>query len=385
VTRFDEIRPHEIRFDCRFYSGYKPCGKADGCPDCAVGEPRGAEILVIKIGAMGDVLRTKCILPGLKRSWPQSRIAWITAPGSEPLVSDPLVDEVLALDAEGILALDGRRFDLVVCLDKEPAPLALSRRVDADRRLGFAPTPFNTSTVWNSEAEHALRLGLSDDLKFHRNTLTHAQILYGAIGLDYRGEDYSLEVAPEARNAAAEVLRDLGVSGERPLVGLNTGCGPVFETKGWTVEGFTAVARDLAGSGEADVLLLGGPRERDLHRQILRAVGGLAGQGVFDTGNRNPLEVFFGLLGMTGVVLTADSLALHAALALRRRVVAFFGPTCHQEVDLFDRGEKIVTDFACSPCYLKRCDVRPSCMQAMEPATVLAAVRRQLAAAGEAP
>jgi heptosyltransferase-2 len=42
------------------------------------------------------------------------------------------------------------------------------------------------------------------------------------------------------------------------------------------------------------------------------------------------------------VVVTSDSLALHLAVALRRRVVAFFYPTSAAEIELCGRGVKIV-------------------------------------------
>lgn len=381
MTSFADIPIEAIRTDCRFYSGYKPCGKHDGCPGCPAFEARGTEILMIKIGAMGDVLRTKCLLGGLKRAHPRSWITWITAPGSEPIVRDPMVDEVLALDAGGLLALEGRRFDLLLSLDKEPAPLALSRRLDAGARYGFAPTPWNRATAWNPGAAYALRLGLSDDLKYRRNRLTHPEILYRLAELDYAGDEYGLVVDETGRAMARARLEELGWVGGRAVVGLNTGCGPVFETKAWTIDGFAGLARSLASSG-IDVWLLGGTREGALHGQIMERVGSIAGPGrVIDTGNDNALGTFFALVERCDAVVSSDSLAMHVAIALKRPVVAFFGPTCEQEVDLFGRGEKIVTDYPCSPCYLKRCDVRPSCMQALTAETVEAAVRRVLAAA----
>ena len=69
---------------------------------------------------------------------------------------------------------------------------------------------------------------------------------------------------------------------------------------------------------------------------------------------------------------------MHIAIALKKHVVAFFGPTCEQEIDLYGRGEKIVTDYSCSPCYLKKCNIDPTCMEAMKSSTVINAIIRQL-------
>ncbi|MCB2155734.1 glycosyltransferase family 9 protein [bacterium] len=378
MTSFANIDPQQIKEDCRFYSGYKPCGKSDGCPDCAEYQPRGTEILIIKLGAMGDALRTKCLLPGLKRLHPQSWITWLTAPGTEPIVRDPLVDEVRALTPGGVLALEGRCFDLLLCLDKDAEAVALSRKIEATRKLGYAPTAGNQATVWNDGATYALRLGLSDDLKYRQNELTHPKILYGMAEMEYQGDEYGLEVSPAAREAAECILERGGVPKGARLIGLNTGCGPVFETKAWTQEGYAELIQRLSAQPELCMILLGGPREQELHRDLMHRAGDLAGARVFDSGNFNSLEVFFALVDECAALLSADSLAMHVGIALKKQLVAFFGPTCHQEVDLFGRGEMIVTDFQCSPCYLKRCNVRPSCMQSMDAADVEAAILRVL-------
>ena len=54
--------------DCRWYLGEKPCRFKRLCPDCPHHAPRGAEILVIKLGALGAVLRTVALLPALRRA-----------------------------------------------------------------------------------------------------------------------------------------------------------------------------------------------------------------------------------------------------------------------------------------------------------------------------
>ncbi len=374
---FATIGLHEIKLDCRHYTGYRPCRKHDGCPECPHYTPRGGQILLIKLGAMGDVLRTKSVLPALKRAHPESWIVWLTEPGSEAIVRDPLVDEIRTFTPAGIAAIEGRRYVRLACLDKDPHALALSARLDADLRQGFAPTPYNTVTVWNEGAMDALRLGLSDEFKFRINRKTAPHIVHDMLGLEFCNDRFRLQVPQEARRAARDILESLEVPPRRPIVGLNTGCGPVFATKGWTTEGMIDFIRLMAGEG-VSVLLLGGPREEPLHREIMSACPDRAGAELFDSGNRNSLETFFALVEACDAVVTSDSRAMHVATALDRGVVAFFGPTCEQEVDLFGLGEKIVTDFPCSPCYLRSCDKSPTCMQALAGATVAAAVRRVL-------
>jgi len=375
---FENMDLEKVRFDCRFYSGYKPCGKSDGCPDCQEFQPRGKEILIIKLGAMGDVLRTKSILPALKKKYPESWITWLTAPGSESIVKDSAVDEICTFDTEGILSLEGREFDSLYCLDKDKAAIALSKKISAKNKFGYAPSIHNTVGVWNKDAEYALRLGLSDEFKYRMNQKTHQEILAMTCELDYNRDEYTLQVSEESKSKIINKLINAGLDQSKTIIGLNTGCGPVFQTKAWTAEGFIETIHTLAELKDVQIPLLGGKKEHEINQRILNECENIPKDKLIDTGTENSLEDFFAVVDYCDVVLSSDSLAMHIAIALRKHVVAFFGPTCEQEIDLYDRGEKIVTDYSCSPCYLKSCDVDPYCMEAMKAETVLSAIKRQI-------
>jgi heptosyltransferase-2 len=79
-------------------------------------------------------------------------------------------------------------------------------------------------------------------------------------------------------------------------------------------------------------------------------------------------------------VLSSDSLAMHFAIALQKRVLAFFGPTSAAEIELYGRGEKLVAPIACGGCYKKQCDIKPNCMEKLSVAVVFDSVKRQLTA-----
>jgi len=122
------------------------------------------------------------------------------------------------------------------------------------------------------------------------------------------------------------------------------------------------------------LLLLGGPGERARNRRILNRVKGAA----IDTGCENTLGQFAALVRLCDLVVTGDTTALHLAIGLKIKVVALFGPTCHQEIDLFGRGEKIVSSVPCAPCYRRKCDVSPNCMEAITAGEVLGKIRSLL-------
>jgi heptosyltransferase-2 len=340
----------------------------------------GPRVLIIKLGALGDVVRTGCLLPGLA-AWPEPPfVTWLTSPAACPLVSRmPGVHRVLALDTYALAHLELEHFDLALSLDKEPAPCAVALRVKAERRLGIGLSRYGTVFPLNEECDYYFRLGLDNEEKFHRNPKSYPELIYEALGMTYGGERYGLELTPADRaHADARLGSFKGLPRDVRWVGINAGAGSVFANKAWREQGYVELIHELARRRpEVAFLLLGGPDEAALMERIARAGDGLP---VFPGGPDNPLTGFAALIERCAVLLTGDTMALHLAVALRRRVVAIFGPTCAQEIDLFGQGEKIVTPIDCSPCYRRQCEKSPSCQDLISAQTVLEAVERQLEA-----
>ena len=56
---------------------------------------------------------------------------------------------------------------------------------------------------------------------------------------------------------------------------------------------------------------------------------------------------------------------MHIGIGLKKHVLAMFGPTCHQEIDLYGRGDKVISTIGCAPCYKNKCDLKDNCMTAI--------------------
>jgi heptosyltransferase-2 len=366
-----------IRFDCRHYLGHKPCGRSPLCAEgCAAYEPRGKRILILKLGAMGDVLRTTPLLRPLRAACDPCHITWLVDPESESLLRyNPFVHRVLAWGLDACVILQAESFDLSLNFEKEQRALALDALVRAGEKRGFALTPAGTLGIHNAASEYALRLGIDDDLKFRRNRKTMPHILSEMAELPYGREEYVLEIGPRAEEFARRFARERGLDPGRAAIGLNTGCGSVFPTKQWPASGFAALAGRLRRETKAQVLLLGGAREREFNRAVMR---GSPPQALIDAGCDNTLEEFLGVVSLCDLVVTSDSMAMHAAIALKKRVAALMGATSAAEIDLYDRGEIVAAGWDCSPCYRKRCEKSPNCMDAVAPDSVFEAAIRLL-------
>lgn len=351
-------RSMALRLDCRHYRGDRPCAR--GCAgSCENFEAMGHRILIVKLGALGDVIRTEALLPGLKDMYPVSHITWITrSEGCRMLANNPLIDRLLVFGAESICHLMVEQFDLVISLDKEPSPAGLATRIRSADKRGIGLSDRGTVYPFNSQAHYYFALGLSDELKFDVNQYTYPRLIYEAVGLTYSGQRYQLFPSSRDREYAHSLFERAGVRAGEQIIGLNTGSGDVFANKAFSPAQFIDVARKLSGRGDCRVALLGGPQEHDKNRLIAGELDGV----VIDTGCNNTELQFAAVIEHCTAILTGDTTAMHVGIAMRVPVIALFGPTCHQEIDVFGYGTKIVSPISCSPCYKRHCELSPHCM-----------------------
>ncbi len=371
-----------LHLDCRHFRGDRPCSFARLCEGCPHYAPMGRRVLIVKLAALGDVVRTACLLPTLTQSDDPPHVTWLTSPAARPLVERmPGVDRVLTFGAEALAHLAVEHFDLVLSLDKEPGPAAAALLPRAGQRLGIGVSRYGTVYPLNEQAHDYFRLGLDDDEKFHRNRKSYPQLIHEALGLEWRGQPYRIEPTPADRASAAQRLEQIGARPGQVLLGLNAGAGAVFANKAWREQGYVDLILQLAHQHpHLRPVLLGGPDETALMERIAAAAR-KAGATVLTAGGDLDLGAFAALIERCAVVVSGDTLAMHLALATGRRAVAIFGPTSAPEIEMYGRGAKVVTTIDCAPCYRRACDKSPHCQDQVATERVLVAVEQQLAAA----
>jgi ADP-heptose:LPS heptosyltransferase len=359
-----------LHTDCRWFTGYRPCAPWRSCEDCELYSPVLGEILIINLGALGDVLRTTAQLPALRAAWPGARITWLTSARAVPLLQGhPLLDRILPFGVQAVCELEARQFDLLLCVDKEPGAAGLASRLKAWTKRGFGLDERGVIVPLNPQADYLYRTGVDDRLKFLHNTMSEPAMLAEALRLPWGGEPYRL------------YLDEQELLGEPRAVGFNTGSSPGWHRKrldeGLQVAAIRAVHEAI---GEP-VLLLGGPEDSARNARIAEALGEMVELTHTDSG----LRVGAAHVARCGVVFSGDSLGMHMAIAMGCHVVAWFGPTCPQEIDLFQRGIKLLADVDCAPCWQQTCQREPACNRGLDPALVRDAVLDCLAAraAGE--
>ena len=365
----------KLKLDCRHFRGEKPCKYGCGCAGCAHYEPMGTRILIIKLDAVGDVARTTTLLRPLREEYGPCHITWLVHPNGEGMLrGNSQIDRLLAYVPASLESLRVERFDLVLCLDKTPRACGVGTWVNGERKLGFGLSEYGTPYPLNAGSEYAFQLGLDDELKFRRNTRTYQDVIFECCEMTFRGEDYCIEIEEEDRAAVERMLRAGGIAKDDTVVGLNLGGGKAFAHKMWDADGAMRFLKALVEAAPCKVLLFGAELEREKIATIMAA----RIPGVVEAITSASCRVFQAMLARCDVVVTGDSLGMHLALAEKRPVAALFGPTCAQEIEMYGRGEKIVSPVACAPCYSATCTQTTNCMDAISAETVVEAVKRLL-------
>lgn len=313
---------------------------------------------MIKTGALGDVVRTTSILPGLAQKHPGLRVTWLTARGAVELVQGHrLVQEVVAVEPKDARSLEEARvrlatrgFARVLSFDDEEPLCRLASQLGGDGRDGRLSGAYLDAAGarrYTRDVAPWFDMGLLSvhgkeeaDRRKLENRASHPAIFARMLGIEMGEPELALPRA--ALEFGARFAREHGLGGHGPVIGLNTGSGGRWESKKLSIERTVELARALAEAraGRVQFLLCGGPEEQERNAAIGRGLDG-AGVSWVDAGTENSLLEFTALVALCQLVVTSDSLALHLALTQKVKVLAFFAPTPAHEIELYGRGEAV--------------------------------------------
>lgn len=352
----------DVRRDCLHFRGDAPCiphkengVHCKGCPEFLLREGR---ILLIKLGAAGDVLRTTPLLHPLMKDHPRHRLTWLT---HYPELVPSVVHDRRRFDAASVLWARNTLFDIVLNLDKDPEACALASEVRTAARHGFVLGPDGFCSPTSRPGARAKFLtGIFDDVS-RENALSYPQEIFSICGWGFTGEEYILD--------RPETPPSIDVPAGRAVVGLNTGCGDRWTSRLWPEEHWSALAGMLREAGFG-VLLLGGPDEDALNRRLVDATGA-SYPGAF------PLRDFIGVVDRCDIVVSVVTMAMHLAIGLHKRLVLLNNIFNPAEFELYGRGEILAPEKECRCYFRPRCRESEPCLPTLLPETVRDAVLRQ--------
>ncbi len=349
----------EVKTDCRFFKGHIPCkfNKLENvhCVEnnsvCKYYDKTDKKILIIKLGAIGDVIRTTPLYTRLKKENPNGKFFWLTI---TPDVVPVDVDLILKFNFESVLYLQEVEFDIAINLDKDYEASALFNKITAKKKYGFSlkdglPVPVNNL------AEHKYLTGIFDDLN-QKNKKNYLEEIFEICDLDFRNEKYLL-------SSFEEFKQEWNLDYSKKIVGLNTGCGGRWTSRLWPEKYWVQLAQGLISSGY-EVVFLGGELEDNKNKLLSEKSGGKY-FGTF------PLKTFINLVNQVDLVVTAVTMAMHITLGLGKKIVLFNNIFNKHEFELYGLGEIIEPEKKCTCFFAPKCkNPDYECMDSLSPLSV---------------
>ncbi len=365
---------------CRYFSGYKPCGRNETCDSfCPSRDIPKNRILVVHLEALGAVLRGTSLLPAIKRKFPSSHITWVTQkPAHDLLKNNSLIDRLLTTERDDLLTLSALEFDFGFVVDKSLKAMGVLSQTQCDMIYGFIHNSQSGAILPATAAAQELwEIGLNDNKKFFENKKTETQLLAESLELQYQRDNYILNLTQDEQERALERRNIWSSSREHKaplIIGMNTGCSPTIVAKKLTVKMHQKIITRLMSEfgSQISIVLLGGREDTQRNQEIA------ADLSIHESPTELGLRDGIVSVAACDMIITGDSLGMHIGIALEKYVAAWFGPTCAHEIDLYDRGTTIYTQADCSPCWKRTCQKTTMCYDLVRVEDFVAAVLKGL-------
>ncbi len=349
----------DVKTDCRYFKGNVPCfaNKKYGvtCIECNQYDRFEEKILIIKLGAAGDVIRTTPLLYPLRKEYPSARIYWLTNyPRFVPVDSYPNADVVLDFNLQNVLYLKSMKFDRVINLDKDNEAIGLAAQIRSERNSGFIMRDGHCYPA-DELAEHKFFTGIND-VYSKNNTKSYMEEMFEICGYEYSGENYVIDLF-EHDNV------DIPVAKEKKIIGLNTGSGERWVSRLWDDNNWIELANMLCDSNY-EVILLGGESE---HRRNVNLRDNSSAKyfGVFGLGN------FINIVNKCDIIVSQVTMCMHIAIALKKKLVLMNNIFNKNEFELFGNGVIVEPEKECKCYFLSKCVNRDyHCMQHITPGMI---------------
>jgi lipopolysaccharide heptosyltransferase I len=325
--------------------------------------------LIVRLGALGDIVHTVPAAAALRRAFPGARIDWVVdARHADFARLVTAIDRVIVLEKATVGAwvdlvrtMRPGRYDAALDFQGLMKSAVLARASGARRVIGFSiwhlrektARPFYSEVEANTDSAHVIRKNLG---------------LLSRVGVQSDVVEFPLAHTPSA--ACERVVEE---AQGRPFALINPGA--AWPNKRWPASRYGEVAAFLREVRGLSPFVLWGPGEQQLAQTVVESSGGAARVAPATT-TADLLE----LSRRAAVMVSGDTGPLHIAGAAGTPLVAIFGPTDPARNGPWSAEDAIVSRYdRCGCHYQRRCHQSAWCLQDVAVAEVTAAIQHRLA------
>ena len=287
------------------------------------------QILIVKLGSIGDIIHTLPSLAAIRGAMPDANISWVVEEGvAEMLRSNKLIDNLIEVDTksmrggmvieEMLLGIgkqlrDLRKFKFDIAIDFQGLwkSATIAKLSGAKSRWGFSREGLR---------EPSSRVLLTETINVPSQVnVVHKNLALASGALSFKAPDkieFPIATTPEHIAEADAISTRAG--GDFAI--LNPGGGWV--TKLWHAEKFGRLADRLWEEKGLVSVVATGPRETELAHTV--AANSISGKTLLE---QPSLKGFYELAKQAKVYVGGDTGPTHIAVAAGAPVVGIFGPT----------------------------------------------------------
>ncbi len=314
-------------------------------------------ILVIKPGAVGDLLQMTPVFRAIKKSAPSSRTTLVVGSASTASLfrHDPNVDSIVIYDRANTSLTDlwkklrKERFDLVLNFQRS-----------------------NLRAWFLASAAFPCRV-----LVYHktRDRTVHAVVNYletlTPLGIPATDTTLKLSLGEASRSLAGDIFHSNDLV-DRPVIALNPGA--THAVNRWPTTMFAALADRIQDELGAHAIVIGGPDDVALAEEIIA----FCRHKPLSLAGKTSLLQLGAVLERCSALVSGDTGPMHMATAVGTPVVALFGAADPARTGPVGTGHRIVqaNSVACVPCRSRTCSnsILLECMKKISIDDVVAAV-----------
>ncbi|GCE27731.1 glycosyl transferase family 9 [Dictyobacter alpinus] len=335
--------------------------------------PANARILVVKMAGIGDLLLATPALRALRETYPQARIDLLVTPDSAGLLNGwEVVNQTIVLDKylfdqpkqllhnpQALLKLQelwqtlrSGHYDAVLLLHHLTLPFGrlkhqlLMRATGAKWRIGL-----DNGHGW------FLNVRVKDRGFGAMHEAEYAMAVAEAAGAHVRDKKLVLPLSAEERQQAHALVygEQEATAITRPLIAMHPGSGSYSTARRWAPERFAQLADRLYADVGGQLLLMGGPEEKELHQQIIGLMQ--SSMPVRSLAGRGSIKTAAAVLELVDLFVGNDAGVMHLAAAVGAPTVAIFSLSNHKAWGPYtgDPNNKRATvvrlDLPCMPCF----------------------------------
>jgi lipopolysaccharide heptosyltransferase II len=297
------------------------------------------KILIIKLGAIGDVVHSLPTLATLRACFPRAHIGWVVEEPAAPILrGNTDLSEMILLERGRLTGpayllkwmrdLRDRSYDTAVDLHNLLKTGIITLASGAGVRIGFRKcreANFLFMNRWVQPAAH------------HRHLVEKYLSLLSPLGVTESQwvRRFRLGWEPQEDEWADRFMSQNGLEPGDRLIAVNPGAN--WDSKRWMPERYAAVADRLIRQSGARIMVLWGPSERRLAETVIRTMKEKCWMAPPST-----LRQLMALLKRCRLIITGDTGPLHIAAALGVPSVALFGPSDPARNGPYGEGHRIV-------------------------------------------